>query len=1189
MASQDDAMAGATTRLYKGKVTHRGWAQLPDDIIRWIATHYLYSLASATNRPQTWETRELWHQRMVYNVLRDGIQLEKNVMSICMGWHKALENHFFWRQAVSLIDPMDHFAANMYAQKPVPVANNRSSSAAAAAVSQPRFTPWRHLRNMLNCSCVICRINAPALSLGLGNVHHTKDRRSTMFTPCLGWINVCRDHERRKAAFCGLCLREAPVFESATATAALSQFGYHPTSQAHSQALTNMAMNVACMENEDEDTWPNVEATCRNCRLEWLWKKTSGSERDREAIVGPAALKTINALPRSSDDFPPGLQAMVFNSEDWETRQTIECFLDLGEGTITEVLCLAREKYWLGKHTKLGDMMMQAVAARKWSQNPGDLSGRASPERGQRSKGGYERQEQPIVELEEAATVTSTRTLSSTASDVSSEHDPRVINFEPEVRRQAVLREADDFESVADDEESLEDEDEDDEDASILQTEENGVKELALGDWARARILDGYWISPADSWYSLETGYPPPAPRWQRLLTEEQNIESKKGEGWTHAVHPCPWTIDKDSEESANARVAAEVSSSSAGASAEIRSEHQGEDKHMSEEPEESHPHWAIVVADIPPSYALCEQAFIAHGKMMRTILLPAMKNVVRKIVMECGAAASASEAYESYRGKTKRLEDPAIVASRMSLEDVVKILREEEAVWFDGVDWAQISKNKVEANDARVRREAATAASTTSASPPADEDDRGSYEGEMYRTATTASASSGSGSGSGPSPVLSTTTLATTPSPHISASKHLSEDKMVDEEGMVVEENPKILIPVSPILDQPKMLRPIPYVPMSIARFPQYTIEALKSVWREACAPLYQCRCSICERAAVAQAAAEARYEQARRAEYQQTQPAVTRSPEVPRVQQRQPTPPPPPREPRQQKFEHEGEILELEEVSLSELNDADFDSDEVVEIDFRGQPVSEGKKGADGLENAAYYFAKERERHAQPLSRARSGEDQNHVRSDDKGADVEKPVQWNTFDDDELRSFGLARDAKGNIFEITGDEEVDAATFQSRDIVVQSPLPSDEAGDTTSADGLDSGLTSRKRSCDHFDDAATVRLVNDAAASPKRARISSSAPASQPQTPRRRAVTRLRSPTTTLSPLLAPIEITPSANRDKVSPRTTQEESPMLRKRNSEEVDPSLPADPTRAKKPRMSLSTASEGGVVADLTAH
>jgi hypothetical protein len=347
-----------------------------------------------------------------------------------------------------------------------------------------------------------------------------------------------------------------------------------------------------------------------------------------------------------------------------------------------------------------------------------------------------------------------------------------------------------------------------------------------------------------------------------------------------------------------------------------------------------------------------------------------------------------------------------------------------------------------------------------------------------------------------------------------------------------------------------------------------------------------------------VAQAAAEARYEQARRAEYQQNQPPVTRSPEVPRVQpHRQPTPPPPSREPRQQqqqKFEHEGEILELEEVSLSELNDQDFDSDEVVEIDFRGQPIAEGKRGEEGLENAAYYFAKERERHAHPVARVRSEEDSRESRSDEKGADVEKPVQWDNIDDEELRSFGLARDAKGNIFEITGDEEMDAATFQSRDIVVQSPLPSEEAGDTTSGDGFDSDLTSRKRSSDHFDDEiSTVRLVSDnTAASPKRARISSSAPASQPQTPRRRAPTRLRSPAKSLSPLLAPIEITPSSNRDKFSPRTTLEEtSPMLRKRNSEEVDPSVPPEPARAKKPRMSAPPPEanpDRGIVADFAS-
>ncbi|KAJ7447483.1 hypothetical protein FB451DRAFT_1290439, partial [Mycena latifolia] len=58
-------------------------------------------------------------------------------------------------------------------------------------------------------------------------------------------------------------------------------------------------------------------------------------------------------------------------------------------------------------------------------------------------------------------------------------------------------------------------------------------------------------------------------------------------------------------------------------------------------------------------------------------------------------------------------------------------------------------------------------------------------------------------------------------------------------------------------VLDPPRLLRPIPYVPETIAHLPPYSLEALRAVRREACAPLYHCRCSICERAmAVAQVA---------------------------------------------------------------------------------------------------------------------------------------------------------------------------------------------------------------------------------------------------------------------------------------------------------------------------------------------
>ncbi|KAJ6506128.1 hypothetical protein DFH09DRAFT_282713 [Mycena vulgaris] len=60
--------------------------------------------------------------------------------------------------------------------------------------------------------------------------------------------------------------------------------------------------------------------------------------------------------------------------------------------------------------------------------------------------------------------------------------------------------------------------------------------------------------------------------------------------------------------------------------------------------------------------------------------------------------------------------------------------------------------------------------------------------------------------------------------------------------------------IPVSPVLNPPRLFRPIPYIPETIAHLPHYTLDAIRLVWREACAPLYHCRCSVCERTMAAQ-----------------------------------------------------------------------------------------------------------------------------------------------------------------------------------------------------------------------------------------------------------------------------------------------------------------------------------------------
>ena len=78
--------------------------------------------------------------------------------------------------------------------------------------------------------------------------------------------------------------------------------------------------------------------------------------------------------------------------------------------------------------------------------------------------------------------------------------------------------------------------------------------------------------------------------------------------------------------------------------------------------------------------------------------------------------------------------------------------------------------------------------------------------------------------------------------------------------------------IPMSPVLNPPRLLRPIPYVPVTTANIPHYNLEAFRAVsshfyiflsaffvnrdflldLEKGFAPWYHCRCRICERAAL-------------------------------------------------------------------------------------------------------------------------------------------------------------------------------------------------------------------------------------------------------------------------------------------------------------------------------------------------
>jgi hypothetical protein len=626
----------------------------------------------------------MWHPRLVYTVLRDAIDIE-NLMCTCPAWGTArqpsislckknsflnliflsvfftVENHLFWQQACAVIDPLGKLNH---------LAFNQSSNPTAASTALP-FTPYRHFRHITSTSCYVCRINDPARIAGLGfGIAGLGVAKRPIPNPYLHTVFVCKDH--RKDSFCGLCLREAPPLENDT--------DYHA---------------VLCVENDDVDTWPGIHTTCRSCREEWLWRRVAGNPKEREAVGGHK-----------------------WDSPDWETRQTVESFIEIGEGSIQDVINLANDKLWLRKHTKLPDMLEQAMAATRYTN---------------REEGGYTSDDELL-------------------SDVEDEDDPELMS---------------------------------------LTEDAGGIKDLALNDWARNRLLDGYWTSPADQWYGHSVHGLPTAVK---------------------AIHPTPWNRDAVYEGAMEEGVTGEMV---------------------------EHPRPATVNADVPPSYQLCEQAFHAFQKQMRTILLPAMTNIVRRLVIESQADGV----------------DPAIRATRMDVEDVARELQD-EASWYNGIDWLERKAN----GERERQRLAAKEAKDKDKEKEKDEDDESSSSSKSSGSHTT-------------SPVLSTTTLQTSPSPPASVD---GRDAKKDEDPTTAIRQggaPSVIIPISPVLESPVLLHPIPYVPVTVSHMPQYSLDAFKmvrhfssfflyyvvltfvsssQVWREACAPLYHCRCSICERAMI-------------------------------------------------------------------------------------------------------------------------------------------------------------------------------------------------------------------------------------------------------------------------------------------------------------------------------------------------
>ncbi|KAJ7480497.1 hypothetical protein B0H11DRAFT_1242254 [Mycena galericulata] len=76
------------------------------------------------------------------------------------------------------------------------------------------------------------------------------------------------------------------------------------------------------------------------------------------------------------------------------------------------------------------------------------------------------------------------------------------------------------------------------------------------------------------------------------------------------------------------------------------------------------------------------------HPRPPTPLPLPAFRNVVRRVIVECALDEAGAAPL------THLPVDPGVRLARMSLTDVVREVREEEAVWFDGIDWGERRRN---------------------------------------------------------------------------------------------------------------------------------------------------------------------------------------------------------------------------------------------------------------------------------------------------------------------------------------------------------------------------------------------------------------------------------------------------------------------------------------------------------------
>ncbi|KAF7296354.1 hypothetical protein HMN09_01105500 [Mycena chlorophos] len=801
----EETQTGTRAVAYKGKAL-RSWAQLPPELIRLIAVYYATAMqeTSAGILPLTWTPyyTSATHmpgmaERRTYLTVRDMRHYEM-LMRVCPKWAIAIEDHSFYRTAIKLFDPYNHYSNYAWAVPPNPL----GGSAASAGVPN---TAYRHFQSVYNISCLPCRINAPHSPMGVGGA------RKVIETPRLGHVAVCKDHHTaRRSRWCEVCFKDMELVrhlrrESMNRTREeyaraqqrfeslrhYSAAGHHVSQDAYADAHNHAKQALRAAQNAevllDESMDPMLGgrmldhfeeegsensfyggvfgcawSVCKACRAEWVWRCAaihSGVARDPELVRdGRPIPRDSQPLDLSVPRDPAhvlglGQNVGMFSPLDTTVRDTLRMFLELGEGGIMGVLAQADERGWLRSQTKWSEMMGMVVATRGWE------SGEAVQQVDDRRR---ERARTPSPELVVQQPQTQQPRTQQPQQTQHAQWAGKTIALQqghyPQQQRERSLSPTDGYSEDYSSSDELELE------MEMAVEEEMNVRELALGDWARGRILDGSWLSPVDIYW------------WTRVKRQEHP------DARIRAIHPVPWSITPPETT---------------------------DDVSPARHPDISGPP--------APTQTLAEVAHNAYIRQLRTVLLPPMRNIVRRLVLEC--------AFD--------VVDPTIRAARMTIDDVVREMREEEGVWFDGVDWSERRRN------ARVEEE---------------REERRERQRQRQAEDAEVSSSDGSGTATTPgkteSPTLSTSTLGTTPSPSADDDDFKVEEDE-DETRSHVHHDFKLAIAVDPVRNPPQLLLAIPHVPETLSHMPAYSLDALKGVWREACAPLYHCRCTICVRAA--------------------------------------------------------------------------------------------------------------------------------------------------------------------------------------------------------------------------------------------------------------------------------------------------------------------------------------------------